>query len=45
MILMHPHEFDVALHGFTGKNAARSLSLAGHPRVISRALRGRSPLS
>ena len=39
VILMHPHEFDVALHGVTGGNAAPSLSLVGH--LCSRAGMGR----
>ena len=35
LIHMCPHVFDVALCSITVKNAAHSLSLAGHPCTIS----------
>ena len=34
VMLMCPHEFDVAPCGITVKNAALSLSLVGHPWTI-----------
>ena len=35
VILLCPHEFDVALCGITVRNAARSLSLVSHPSTGS----------